>query len=174
LFRHQKKETDSVAYGVDNEKGIVTRKIDNTRVITVSSYAWATLERELTTTFLSGGAVILQRMGYSYGKHIAKVAMKESNDNDSVLEMILDFIAESGWGKPILSGGDLSTGQARIALKNCFLCEHVKDSKEPVCHMFVGLIAGISDEIFGSNHRVVESRCVAKGDPFCEVSVEKI
>jgi predicted hydrocarbon binding protein len=73
-----------------------------------------------------------------------------------------------------LNSGDLNSGQARIVVKECFFCLHARESEGPVCHVLVGLINGIADEVIGSAHRVVEGKCIAKGDAVCEVTLERL
>ncbi len=60
-----KKEYDKSAFEVDPENGVIRRKADGARVMALGSVGWVTLEHELASTFVTGAAVILQRMGYS-------------------------------------------------------------------------------------------------------------
>ncbi len=73
-----------------------------------------------------------------------------------------------------LNSGDLYGGQARITVKGCFFCLHARESTEPVCHILVGLVGGMADEIIGTTHRVMEEKCIAKGDPACEILIERV
>lgn len=170
----RKKELQSEnPFDIDLRHGTITRKADGARVIAIGSLGWANLEKELTSTFVSGAAVILQRMGYSYGRYLGRVAKSEQRTEHEVLESLQSFSRESGWGELVLNGGDLSSGQARLVLRDCIFCLHIEEASEPVCHMLTGLIGGVADEIVGATHRVLEEKCVAKGDTFCEVVVER-
>jgi predicted hydrocarbon binding protein len=175
LFRRARKEEIPRVdlFDVDLERGIVTRKTDGSRVIALRSVGWATMESELTSTFITGAAVILQRMGYSYGRYLGKVARSEEKGLPEALEVLQDFARESGWGELSLNSGSLDSGVARLVLKNCFFCLHIRDSDQPVCYILPGLVGGVIDEIVGKAHRAVEERCVAKGDAVCEVSIER-
>jgi predicted hydrocarbon binding protein len=176
LFRGSRKKeaSEESLFDIDFEHGIIKRKSDGTRVITLGSIGWATLEKELTSTFISGAAVILQRMGYSYGRYLGSVAKSHNTSPQQALDTLRDFARESGWGELALNGGDLYGGQARLVLRNCIFCLHIEEATEPVCHMLAGLIGGVVDEVIGRAHRVTEVKCVAKGDAVCEVVVERI
>jgi predicted hydrocarbon binding protein len=113
-------------------------------------------------------------MGYSYGRYLGRVARSESKGPDEALEALQEFASEAGLGELALNSGDLVSGQARVILKNCFFCLHIKESSEPVCHILTGIVGGVVDEIIGKNHRVLEERCIAKGDAFCEISIERV
>lgn len=161
-------------FAVDLDSGTVTRKADSTRVIAMGSRGWATIERELESTFITGAAVILQRLGYSYGRAMGRVAKTQEIPADQTFEAMQTLARESGWGKFSLNSGDLYGGQARITVKDCFFCLHAKESNEPVCHVLVGLVGGIADEIIGASHRVIEDKCIAKGDAVCEILIERL
>ena len=176
MFRgSQKKEApkDDI-FDIDPEHGTIKRKEDGMRVMALGSPGWATLEKELTSTFISGAAVILQRMGYSYGRYLGRKAKSQQKDRKDVFETLRDFARQSGWGDLALNGGDLAGGQARLLLRGCIFCLHIREASEPVCHMLAGLIGGVADEIIGSNHRVFEEKCMGKGDAHCEIVVERV
>jgi predicted hydrocarbon binding protein len=178
LFRSKKKEEEPLPgespYNIDLENGTVTRKADGVRVAVLGSRGWALMEKELATTFITGAAVIFQRMGYSYGRAVArdmKVAMQA--EPSAVFDVVGKVARESGWGRISLNSGDLAGGQAKIVVKDCYFCLHVRDATEPVCHILVGLVTGMADEVLQANHRAVEERCIAKGDAVCEVTIER-
>ena len=168
-----KKEGDPF-FEVDNDNGTIRRKIDNSRVLAMNSLGWAKLEQELRSTFDTGSGVILQRMGYSYGRHLGKIAKLRGFSPEKVVDALLQFSRGEGWGKLSLNSGDLSVGGARLVIRGCYFCLHLKESTSAVCHMLVGLVGGISDEITGNTHRVLEERCSAKGDPICEIIIERL
>ncbi len=175
MFRGKKKEEPPESrFDVDLEHGTVTRKSDGARVVALDSLGWAILEKELISTFISGAAVILQRMGYSFGRNLGNVAKGKGRTPQQVLEVLEESARASGWGQLTLNGGDLYAGQAKIVVRGCFFCAHIRKSPEPVCHMLGGLIGGVADEMIGHTHRVVEEKCVGKGDNICEILVERI
>jgi predicted hydrocarbon binding protein len=176
MFRGSKKQAPpkEEVFDIDLEKGTVTRKVDGVRVVALVSPGWANLEKELETTFITGAAVILQRMGYSYGRALGRAAKRKETQPEQAFDALQSFARESGWGQLTLNSGDLSAGQARIVVKDCFFCLHAHDAAEPVCHILVGLVGGVSDEIIGATHRVTEQRCIAKGDTLCEIVIERV
>jgi len=161
-------------YEVDLEKGIVTRKSDGSRIFTMGSHGWATIERELASTFITGAAVILQRVGYAYGRAMGRAARSSETQPEDAFSVMQTLGRESGWGQLTLNSGDLYGGQAGIVVKGCFFCLHAREATEPVCHVLVGLVGGMADEIIGGTHRVVEGKCIAKGDAFCEILIEQV
>jgi len=175
LFRGSKKELPKDdLFDIDPVHGTIKRKSDGIRVFTVKSVGWASLEKELTSTFGSGASVILQRMGYSYGRYLGNAAKAQGTSEEGVLESLQRFSRESGWGELVLNGGGFSSGQTRLLMRNCVFCLHIEGAQDPVCYMLSGLIQGVAEEIIGGDYRILEEKCVAKGDAFCEVSIERV
>ena len=177
MFRSKKpkeEEQKPEILDFDPEHGVLTRKEDGVRVIALGSPGWTTIERELASTFMSGASVILQRIGYSYGLAMGRAAKRQEIGPEQTLDAMQSLARESGWGLLTLNGGDLTSGEARITVKDCFFCLHAKESPEPVCYILVGLIGGITDEIVGTTHRLTETKCIAKGDAVCEILIERL
>ncbi len=62
-------------------------------------------------------------------------------------------------------------------ITNCSACYGRPTTDHPVCHITVGALQGILHWVTGGEDRqVVESLCIAKGDPYCEfhISIEPI
>jgi len=176
LFRGRKREEEPVkeVLKVDVDHGTVVKVTDGSRVIALGSHGWATIEKELETTFVTGAAVILQRVGYSYGRAAGRAAKQEGLDPERAFETMQSLARESGWGGFSLNSGDLNSGTAGITVKDCFFCLHARESTEPVCHVLVGLVGGMADEILNVSHRVTEQKCIAKGDSVCEILIESL
>ena len=177
MFRSKKRQDEPVeeeVLTVDMQHGIVTRNFDGSRVMALGSHGWATIERELETTFITGAAVILQRLGYSYGRAVGRAAKKQDLDPEHAFEAMQNLARESGWGGFNLNSGDLNAGEAAITVRDCFFCLHARESPEPVCHVLTGLVGGMADEILNVSHRVAETKCIAKGDAVCEILIERL
>lgn len=152
---------------------MVTRD-DGSRFIAMESHGWATIEKELESTFITGAAVILQRVGYSYGRAVGRAAKKQEVTPEQTFEVMQKVARGSGWGGFTLNSGDLMGGTAGITVKGCFFCLHARESTEPICHVLAGLVNGMADEIIGVSHRVTEGKCIAKGDAVCEILIERL
>jgi predicted hydrocarbon binding protein len=176
VFRSKKQQEEprEEILKVDMQHGTVTRNLDGSRVMALGSHGWATIEKELETTFITGAAVILQRLGYSYGRAVGRAAKRQDLDPERAFEAMQNLARESGWGGFSLNSGDLNAGEARITVKDCFFCLHARESPEPVCHVLTGLVGGMADEILNVSHRVIEEKCIAKGDAVCEILIERL
>jgi predicted hydrocarbon binding protein len=174
MFRGKKSQERSRAevFDVDLPRGVIERKLDGTRVLALSSQGWTAFQTELESTFMSGGKVILQRLGYGYGRALGLAIRKAEVPNDQAFDAMQSLAQEGGWGQMTLSTGDILSGEARISVSECFFCLHSKESTEPACDVLVGVVGGMLDSILGGTRRVSEGRCIAKGDRVCEIQIE--
>ncbi len=164
------------SYDVDSDGGIVKGDVLGSRVVVFGSYGWANIEAELNSTFVTGGSVILYRMGYSYGKYLGLVAKQRANKVDPssiAVDLMINVAKTSGWGNMTLNGGALAQGVLRLIIKDCLFCVHLKKGAEPRCSFLAGVAAGIADEVTGANHTAREERCIAKDDLVCEIVLER-
>src|SRR6266540_6178312 len=52
----------------------------------------------------------------------------------------------------------------------CAIC-HSRHSETPICYLYVGSIGEAVQWATGKEHQVVETHCLAKGDPYCRFEV---
>ena len=52
----------------------------------------------------------------------------------------------------------------------CAIC-HSRHSETPICYLYVGSISEAVQWATGRDHQVVETHCLAKGDPYCRFEV---
>ncbi len=64
--------------------------------------------------------------------------------------------------------------EGRIAYieSTCAIC-HGRRSDQPVCHLYVGSLSEAVRWATGEEHRIVETHCMAMGDPYCRFEVRE-
>jgi predicted hydrocarbon binding protein len=104
------------------------------------------------------------------------MAAKEKRQltSKSTFEVLLETAKAHGLGKMELNSGTVESGVAAVVLRNCIFCLADKKGTTASCNFLVGLVGGVADEMTGQSHRVAERRCVAKGDPICEITLERV
>jgi predicted hydrocarbon binding protein len=173
----ERENPSATPFDIDPEKGIIRSQTLDARVAVFGSLGWATMEVELDSIFITGAVVILQRMGYSYGKYLGVIVKRKADKVDPVgvgLQSLAKMAKDSGWGNLSQTGGDLRSGTFTMVMKDCIFCVNMKKKKDPRCHFLVGILAGFADEVTGFNHRAREEQCIAKEDTHCEFIVERV
>ena len=52
----------------------------------------------------------------------------------------------------------------------CAICNS-RTSQTPICHLYVGSIGEAVRRVTGHEHEIIETQCIAKGDPHCRFEV---
>jgi len=114
----------------------------------------------------SGGLAIIYHMGYGAGESLAKRLGKYFRDNRKALEYLLLYYETLGHGKfklRIYSEKE----RCKVVVEELLECMGVKSS-EPNSQLFRGILAGFLTELWGVEVEVVETKCIAMGDEYCE------
>jgi len=109
-------------------------------------------------------------------KWFGEVSKRKNLNDEALWQWQVNIIKLAGWGNPevVVSGTSEDSERISFVVKNSAVAkDYLRSfgkSKEPVCHLIRGGIAG------GANARknrtdmeVVEKKCIAQGDPICEM-----
>jgi len=120
-------------------------------------------------------AVFLYHLAYSGGKFLAKYfSEKLGLKGKELLVEILKAYQAGGWGKIELVECDFHKDRIVLRLHNSIECKIFKGSNKTASQFIRGHISGLLSELLKANVRVMESKCIAKGDQYCEFHMEKV
>lgn len=125
--------------------------------------------------FGSGANLVIYEMGVASGESDAK-ALHEAVGRDLVKDNLLDLVymyAAEGWGLPEVIDFSLEPLRATIRFRDSFECGYAK-SPVPNSLYLRGHLVGLTKVIFGKKTKVVETKCAAMGDPYCEFVGEEV
>ncbi len=124
--------------------------------------------RYLYEKFGSAAKVLMYYAGYSSIKDIIKNLRKITGLRGMhLLKACLKMLQAYGYGK---FQAKYSRLERMIMVKavELFECMPFKGKlEEPNSHIFRGILAGIIEEILREEIEVVETKCIAQGDPYC-------
>lgn len=120
-------------------------------------------------------AVFLYHLAYSGGKFIGKyLAGKLSLKDEALLTEVLKFYQACGWGRVKLVKYDPKKLKIAIRIYDSIECGIFKNRDKPVSQLIRGHISGVLSGLLEKEVRVMETKCIAKGDPYCEFHMEKV
>jgi predicted hydrocarbon binding protein len=139
------------------------------RVVILSQPATTRMFDTIRSVLGSGGEVVLYQQGSYYGKELAKFFMDRLGEDymRKNYDYGLGLLAATGWGIPEWDVSKKDFPNMRVKLSSCFECEGVSSRRE-LCSFMRGFLSGVFGTIAGHLVHCEESRCKAKGDPFCE------
>jgi len=141
---------------------------------------YARLNQAIEDFYGRGGRGILRRIGkasFQYGVReqsallgVAGAALKLLPEKQSI-----KFILNSMAGALKKSNANVNAwvedaDRLSYLEDTCGIC-HSRTSRDPVCHLYVGSISEAVYWATGKSYRIIETDCMAKGDPYCRFEI---
>jgi len=114
----------------------------------------------------SGGLAIMYHMGFEAGRAMAIRLKGHFRTNESTLRYMLLYLESLGHGMFSIEEYDECRG-CRIIAYNLLECIDVKSDK-PNSQLCRGILAGALSALWNKDIEVIETKCIAMGDPYCE------
>ena len=115
---------------------------------------------------------ISKTVDYNIGKRIGKIVADECKKlfKDDPISASFEIIEYSGWGQIKI---DRSENIVRVynSLVSMYYLKHEGASKDTIDDIMRGIISAIFEEIEGEDCKVTETKCIAKGDDYCEFTL---
>ena len=113
----------------------------------------------------------------AYIESFFKNLKDEGIKSDKLVALTMNFVDLGGWGKVECLSSQIPKGRAVYKVKESALAlaylRKYSTSKYPVCHTLRGAMAAGASAIHGKlDIDAVETKCLAKGDPYCEFLVK--
>ena len=129
------------------------------------------LFKDFKESFGEAARVFLYHLGVGIGRDLYETYREYVPSSLDMLELIKAFSKALGWGvieeiKPTVYG------KYSVRVRHNLECEFCGPSNRPCGDFSRGILTGFFEKIFGRKVVVEEVKCVAKGDPYCEFSVE--
>ena len=125
--------------------------------------------RRMAESLGSGGKAIMFHSGFEAGRDLAEKFKASYDSNRRALENFLLYSEVLGRGKFRLESY-LDGAYCKVIVEGLVECVRVRSS-EPNSQMFRGMLSGFISGLWGREVSAVETRCIAKGDPYCEFEI---
>lgn len=141
-----------------------------TPVAAIGIHAWKTLFEGLIERFGAGGSVIIWFMGMDMGENSARRVMrlKGSFSCPDRIKISLSRLQSLGWGKFEIAECDESGKRVVIRVRDNFEELATLDMEDYESNFLRGFLVGLISVLFGKACRGTESKCIKKGDKYCE------
>ncbi|MEM2975325.1 MAG: 4-vinyl reductase [Candidatus Bathyarchaeia archaeon] len=161
---------------VEPEKGRYHDVLLDCPVIFINTAIYRAWHERLYRIFGTGAATILFEMGRGQGEDAVKILKKKLNNPNSI-SLGLEHAFYLGWGNFKVSKAQLLKmavlKSLTIKVENGFIPRAVGDREEAACHFLRGFFVGAYETYTGEKCSCEETKCMAKGDPFCEFQLKK-
>ena len=118
----------------------------------------------------NGFEVLLYYIGYEYGKlayatHVEIVG----RDREKMITLSKVLFQLLGFGRMEVADINLKDKTAVVRIYDSIECSSFKNSTRPKSYFIRGMLAGWFEEFFGVKMHSEETKCIARGDPYCEM-----
>ncbi|MEM2851395.1 MAG: V4R domain-containing protein [Candidatus Bathyarchaeia archaeon] len=156
---------------IDNSDDLDIKGVVKERFIRLRISTFAEFKKRLETLFgKDAAATILFEAGRACGKRSAlRVSSGSKKDVNSILEQIRKIKRDEKWCKVDFNRFDIERGAGVVIMKDSFEGLGYSNPGEPVCHFLRGYFSGVLSYLCKADIVLIEVKCIAKGDPYCEL-----
>lgn len=150
----------------------------------INTGEYARFNQAIEEFYGRAGKGILQRVGrasFQYGVReqaallgIAGAALKVLPQKQRIKFILTSLVSALKKTNPAVEAwaGEMDDKLVYIE-KTCAICYN-RTSDHPICHLYIGSISEAVKWATGRDYPVVETHCVAKGDPFCRFEIGEL
>ena len=144
------------------------------RIIVLGRLAYEGFIKQGRRDMGSGFNTVLYIVGFDIGSNIFKEICNVIGRwrIEDLLNWGSAIFQEMGYGRMKIISWNSEVKEAAIRVYDSFECELFKGSGRCESHLVRGIIAGWFSELFEKELIAVETKCIAKGDPYCEFEVK--
>lgn len=148
--------------------------IGGKRAIVLRKPIFKALIKGFREKFGSVGKAFLYYIGYEIGREALKnhYQMSISKSSEELVRLSEVLFEAVGWGKLKILKYSNSECFAIAIVKKSFECELAGRTNKPYSQFIRGTLAGWFSEMTGEKCGAEETKCIAKGDPYCEFHIK--
>jgi len=130
------------------------------------------MRREVSKVLGTGASVIWYLAGKGAGRSLANLIQRRTKTNtlQEIYEKVAEIYERCGWGSLQSVMFRQKTGEFLLRIHNNAFARGVR-SQTSSCYYVKGLLEGILEQLTGRHSKSEETKCVAKGDAYCEFIV---
>jgi predicted hydrocarbon binding protein len=155
-------------YLLDEDNGIILDKVTRDRCIILTRARMIQILSTLTQVFGAVSTPIINASFLFAGKNYVNevVECNKTNTNEFLSRAVQRFI-NAGFGKIELTEFNPESGEATFRIWNNFFAE-IRNDNGTHCDCVEAFVEGMYNEFFKTKVKIKETKCIGKGDPYCE------
>jgi predicted hydrocarbon binding protein len=152
----------------NGQTGIIKDKVTGERCVIITQTRMQEIFSRLSEIFQSGAKVIFFEAGKAAGERFVEDTPEIMKANKKLfLETVVQRFTDAGLGKIEVTEFNLEEGEAKFRIWNNFFSE-LCGNELAYCSCVEGFVSGIYEQIIGNTPNIKKTKCVEKGDLYCE------
>ena len=143
------------------------------RAIVLRRVFYEAMIKHLRRRLGTGLEAILYHIGFEAGKRVydAHVQMVGKNTFRLIRSGEVLF-TQMGFGRIKVTDMYLEEARMRVIVYDSFECELFRGEGRPMSNLIRGMMAGWFSGFFNKEVTAIETKCIAKGDPYCQFKIK--
>jgi predicted hydrocarbon binding protein len=155
-------------YEFDEKNGVIYDKVTGDRCIILTRERMHQILSRLTDLFQSGAQVIITETSKAAGERFAAQAPKQTQADAALfLKTVVQRFTDAGLGKIEVVRLNIEKAELTFRIWNNFFAE-IRDEESTYCNVVGAFVSGVYKRITLKNPEVKETKCLGKGDAYCE------
>ena len=147
--------------------------VDGERAIIFFKRNYLALGKALREKIGTGYEMILYLAGYEIGRLAYKAHAKIAGKSpEKLIKINQALFIHTGDGIMKIEEYNMDKCEATLKIYDNFECELFKGSNKPQSHLVRGMMAGWFSGFFNKEVTAIETKCIAKGDPYCQFKIK--
>jgi predicted hydrocarbon binding protein len=157
-----------MAFEFDRQNGVIKDKITGERCIIITQARLQEIFSRLSEIFQSGAAVIIYEACKAAGKRfIEETSEKTKTDKELILKTAVKRFTDAGLGKIKVTEFNPEETEVKFRIWNNFFAE-IRCGEATYCNCIEGFVSGMYEQVMHKTPKIKETKCVRKGNPYCE------
>jgi predicted hydrocarbon binding protein len=157
-----------MAFEFDRQNGVIKDKITGERCMIITQARLQEIFFRLSEIFQSGAAVIIYEACKAAGKRfIEETTGITKNDKEQMVKTAVQRFTDAGLGKIEVAEFNLEENKVKFRIRNNFFAE-IRQEESTYCNCVEGFVAGMYEQAMHKTPKIKETKCVRKGNPYCE------
>jgi predicted hydrocarbon binding protein len=155
-------------YEFDEKKGVIYDKVTGDRCIIITKARMKDIIGRLTDLFQSGAQVIVTEAFKAAGERfITEVPEQAKADQAMFLKTAVQRFTDAGLGKIEVVQFKPEAGELKFRIWNNFFAE-IRNEESTYCNCVAAFASGMYKRITLKTPKIKKTKCIGKGDPYCE------
>jgi len=152
----------------DEKTGAIKDKLTGERCVIITQARMQEIFLRLTDIFQSGAKVIIFEASKAAGERFVKETSEiTKGDKELLLNTTVQRFTDAGLGKIEIVELNLEEAEVKFRIWNNFFAE-IRNEESTYCNCVEGFVSGMYEQIMRKPPKVQKTKCVEKGDPYCE------
>ena len=155
----------------DEQKGVIS--FEGVRYLLIRPETLVEFQKALEERLGEEAQEFLYRGGFA-GGHLSTKRYQETfrYGDEEIVQFMMSMGGELGWGNFQVEEFNPETKRLIVRVKCSPFAAAYGKSARPVCHMTLGVLAGLGQTLSGEAPTAAETHCLAKGDDLCRFLIE--